>query len=351
MKNKIDITSKKFQRRARIAFSITSACVTAFTILIVVIFENIFTELNVFDKNQGGEWWVVTLIAVALASAIIGAVATYFAGKIIFRPINQLTVGMEKLSKGQYDTRIKVNEAKPINAIYVKFNNLAKELEGVSILRSDFINNFSHEFKTPIVSIKGLLSLLKSKDLSKEKQKEYIDIIEEELERLTLMTTNVLSLTKLEKQEILTETKNYNLSEQIRTVILLFEKAWQDKNLNLVLNFDEYYITANEDLLKQVWVNLIDNAIKYNKVGGLLEVKIKHTEKDIIVQIFNEGSLVSDGDKENIFQKFYRLNTSDRGNGIGLFMVEKITSLHKGKVEYVVVEDKNCFTVTLPMNN
>ena len=350
MKNKIDITSKKFQRRSRIAFSITSACVTAFTILIVVIVENIFTELNVFDKNQSGGWWFVTLIAVAFASAIIGAFATYIAGKIIFRPINQLIVGMEKLSKGQYDTRIKVDETKPINAIYVKFNNLAKELEGVSILRSDFINNFSHEFKTPIVSIKGLLSLLKSKDLPKEKQKEYIGVIEEELQRLSLMTTNVLSLTKLEKQEILTETKNYNLSEQIRTAILLFEKSWQDKNLNLVLDFDEYYVTANEDLLKQVWVNLIDNAIKYNKVGGLLEIKIKQTEKDIIVQVINEGCLIPDADKENIFKKFYRLNDYG-GNGIGLSMVEKILSLHKGKVEYSVIEDKNCFTVTLPIIN
>ena len=311
MKNKIDITSKKFQRRARIAFSITSACVTAFTILIVVIVENIFTELNVFDKNQSGGWWFVTLIAVAFASAIIGAFATYIAGKIIFRPINQLIVGMEKLSKGQYDTRIKVDETKPINAIYVKFNNLAKELEGVSILRSDFINNFSHEFKTPIVSIKGLLSLLKSKDLPKEKQTEYIGVIEEELQRLSLMTTNVLSLTKLEKQ---------------------------------------YYVTANEDLLKQVWVNLIDNAIKYNKVGGLLEIKIKQTEKDIIVQVINEGCLIPDADKENIFKKFYRLNDNG-GNGIGLSMVEKILSLHKGKVEYSVIEDKNCFTVTLPIIN
>ncbi len=347
MKKQIDINSKKFQRRTRIAFSVTSAIITVFCIGLVIFIENIFIRLNAFNQGQVGDVWIVAVIALGIGCSIVGAILAYFVSKIVFKAINELIEGMDKLAKGQYDTRLKIDDGR-INGVFIRFNELAKELEGVSILRADFVNNFLHEFKTPIVSIKGLLSLLKSKDLPKEKQIEYIEVIEEELSRLSLMTTNVLNLTKLEKQEILTEKKKFNLSEQIRTSILLFEKAWQDKKINLVLDFDEYEITANEDLLKQVWVNLIDNAIKYNKVGGLLEIKIEKTDKKITVQVINEGNLISDSEKDKIFQKFYKINNDEKGNGIGLSMVEKIVSLHKGTVTYKILQDKNCFLVDLP---
>ena len=143
------------------------------------------------------------------------------------------------------------------------------------MLHYDFINNFSHEFKTPIASINGLITLLKNKKLPENKKIQYLNIIEEEAERLISMTSNILNLSKVENKSILKDVENYNLSEQIRNCILLLEKKWSRKHLSLSLDFDEYYIDANIDMMKQVLVNLLDNAIKFADDKTELKVAIE----------------------------------------------------------------------------
>lgn len=131
------------------------------------------------------------------------------------------------------------------------------------MLRSDFINNFSHEFKTPIVSIAGFAKLLRRGNLTDEQKEEYLEVIEEESLRLSAMANNVLNLTRVENQTILTEVTRFNLSEQIRGAVLLLAEKWTPKNLYMDMQFGEHMICANEELLKQVWINLLDNAIKF----------------------------------------------------------------------------------------
>ena len=116
---------------------------------------------------------------------------------------------------------------------------MAEELENTKVLRGDFINNFSHEFKTPIVSIAGFAKLLKRGNLTGQQKKEYLDIIEEEALRLSAMATNVMNMTKVENQTILTDISEYNLSEQLRSCILLLERDWERKDLELQLDFGE----------------------------------------------------------------------------------------------------------------
>lgn len=120
------------------------------------------------------------------------------------------------------------------------FNATASELAGTEMLRSDFINNFSHEFKTPIVSIAGFASFLRQGDLTRAEQLEYLDIIESESKRLADMATNVLNMTKVENQAILTDVSTFNLSEQLRTCVLLLERKWEKKNLEMNLDLEEY---------------------------------------------------------------------------------------------------------------
>lgn len=151
---------------------------------------------------------------------------------------------------------------------------MAEELENTQMLRSDFINNFSHEFKTPIVSIAGFAKLLRRGNLTDAQKEEYLAIIEEESLRLAAMATNVMNLTKVENQTILTDLTTFNLSEQIRACVLLLEEKWSRKELDLDLEFPEYTIRANEELLKQVWINLLDNAIKYSPNYGEIGVRI-----------------------------------------------------------------------------
>ena len=150
-------------------------------------------------------------------------------------------------------------------------------------------------------------------------------------------------------KEILTEKVKFNLSEQIRNCVLLLEKKWSKKRINLCLDFDEIYVQANEDMLKQVWINLLDNAIKFSNSGGDLLINISKTSENISVGIQNDGIEIPESEYDKIFNKFYRVEGQIKreGNGIGLSIVKHIVELHGGKVSVKSEHGKTEFTVTL----
>jgi signal transduction histidine kinase len=262
---------------------------------------------------------------------------------------------MNRLASGDFKTRLSYGEPlgnhPTVREITDSFNRMAEELEHTEMLRSDFVNNFSHEFKTPIVSIAGFTKLLKKGNLTEEEKAEYLDIIEEEALRLSAMATNVLNMTKVENQTILTDTNEYNLSEQIRSCVLLLEKRWTDKNIEFSLEFDEEEICANEELLKQVWLNLIDNAIKYSPEYGFITIRIRKDDEDWYrVTVGNSGAEIPEDKQKKIFEKFYQVDEShsSEGNGIGLAIVKRIIELHGGKVSVECAHGITTFLVKIP---
>jgi len=294
------------------------------------------------------------IINIMIGSVLLGSLLSAVASRIPLKPVNTLINAMNRLASGDFKTRLHFGKmlAKHPTAIEIteSFNHMAEELEKTEMLRSDFINNFSHEFKTPIVSIAGFAKLLKRGNLTEEQKAEYIDIIEEESLRLSAMATNVLNLTKIENQSILTNVSEYNLSEQIRSCVLLLENKWSRKNIVPELDFDEYYIRANEEMMKEVWINLIDNAIKYSYENGTVQIKITETDSRILVSVSNMGVEIPEEAKEHIFRKFYQVDEShsSEGNGIGLAIVRKVVELHEGDVTVSSANHKTVFTVSLP---
>lgn len=347
MKKRIDIEYIKSVRKLRNKFIIAVALVIIVALIVAISLDYLLISLNVIKKDKIQDYLFWAFIILGATSVITGTILFVFASKILLKPINILLDGLEKLEKGEYDTRIEIDA---IPKISNSFNSLAKELKNVQILRSDFINNFSHEFKTPIVSIKGLVGLLKNKNISKEKQIEYFNVIDDEINRLSIITTNILNLSKYDNQEILTETNEYNVSEQIRRSVLLFERIWLEKGLTFKMDFDEYTVKCNEDMLKQVWTNLIDNAIKFSYENSEIEISIYKIGSDLCVSISNFGKPIPKADREKIFNKFYQVDEtySKSGNGIGLSIVKKIVELHKGEVVLENDELKTIFTVKLP---
>ena len=226
---------------------------------------------------------------------------------------------------------------------------MAEELGDTEMLRQDFINNFSHEFKTPIVSIAGFAKLLQRADLDDDQRREYIDAIVEESRRLSDMATNVLKLTKVENQAILTGVSRYNLSEQLRSAVLLLEDQWTAKHLELDMEFPEVSITANEDMLREVWINLVQNAVKYSPDYGPVQVRVEDGQSAVRVRVANSGEIAPEH-LGRIFQKFYQADRShfSAGNGVGLAIVKRIVELHGGTVRAESAGGAVIFTVELP---
>ena len=295
------------------------------------------------------------LLLMSIISVIIGAVLSGFASKLYLQPVNRFINQMNRLAAGDFKARI--HFGKPIGShssfqeIEDSFNKMARELESTEMLRSDFINNFSHEFKTPIVSITGFAKLLKRGDLTPEQQKEYLDIIEMESLRLSAMATNVLNMTKVENQMILTDVTHFNLSEQLRNcVVMLLEGKWKSKDIDFSVEFDEYMIQGDQELLQHVWVNLLDNAIKFSPEGGTVAVSIRERADALEVTVSNQGPQIPQDKLGKLFNKFYQADESHsaEGNGIGLALVKRVTTLHKGRVSVTSETGHTAFSVTLP---
>lgn len=294
------------------------------------------------------------IIFMSISSIVIGSVITFFGSRIPLKPVNELINKMNRLAAGDFKTRLKfgdtISSHPAIKELTASFNTMAEELESTELLRSDFINSFSHEFKTPIVSITGLANLLEAGDLTEEQRVQYARAIREESMRLSSMASNVLHLTKVENQTILTDVSRFNLSEQVRASVLLLEEKWTKKNVDLQLDFDEFMIEANEEMLKQVWINLIDNAVKFVDRCGTVELEVTDLGENLCVKVCNTGSTIPYDEQKKIFNKFYQADESHatKGNGIGLAIVKRIVDLHNGDVSVKSKDGITVFTVVLP---
>lgn len=330
-------------------------CVTLVTLVLVGLVFLLLLNLGAFagqGQTSQSPFWI--LLAFAASCFVISAVITFFASKIPLKPVNRFIDHINRLASGDYKARLQVGQLwrkhPTIAELFDSVNRLAEELESTEMLRSDFINNFSHEFKTPIVSITGFAKLLKRGNLDEAQKAEYLSIIEEESVRLSRMATNVLNLTKVENQTILTDITTFNLSEQLRSCILLLDEKWEQKNLEFIVEFGEHDIEANEELLKQIWINLLDNAVKFSPEGGTIELQIWEETDLLSVSITNSGGEISPENQKRIFNKFYQADEShaSEGNGIGLAIVKLVTDLHGGLVSVSCGKGCTTFTVELP---
>ena len=297
------------------------------------------------------------LSAVLLIScAVISIPLAVFFGRYYLRPIKSLIAATKEVKKGNYQVRVDrdahaVDQPNEMDILIRNFNEMVHELEGTELLRNDFINNFSHEFKTPIVSIRGFARELQRGDLNEEKRQEYAKIIAEESDRLAKLSISVLELSKLENQQIVTDRTEFYLDEQIRQCILLLEESWSDRSIEMIPELEEVRFFGNEEMLARVWANLIGNAIKFTPECGSVTVRLRESDSHVTVTVTDTGIGMSEETQSHIFEKFYQGDRSHAraGYGIGLTVVGRVVSLCGGEIAVESREGEgSTFTVTLP---
>ena len=297
----------------------------------------------------------VFLIVGLLVSVIIGTCISAAVASKIVRPVREVKKAMHRVEKGDFSQRLEVTGFNgEIDELIESYNKMAQELGGIEMFRENFINSFSHEFKTPIVSIQGFAKQLKKENLSEEKKQEYIDIIISESKRLTNLSSNILMLSKLENQQIITDKTSFSLDEQIRNCILLLEKQWTAKDISFDIDMQEIQYTTNAEMLSQVWVNIIGNAIKFSPEGSSIRVKLFKEGDVITAEITDRGIGMDQQTISHIFERFYqgdRAHASE-GNGLGLPLVKRIVELCNGNIRVESQYGKGTnFIVTLPQND
>lgn len=303
--------------------------ISGFTTIVMDKLSKYLRDTEEFDPLR-----LLGFLAVLIVILGIFMLLEYSANK---RHLEKIYRSIEMLAHGHYGHKLKVGKYTVFRSLALDINRLSEELKKVHMLRTDFVNSYSHEFKTPIASISGFAQILleNGNEMTEEERKKYLKIIVQESERLSKLSSDTILLSQLESQKILADTAPYSLDEQLRRCVIMLSNQWSEKNINLVGDIDEVTYNGVEDMMQHLWLNLLNNAIKFTPEGGTITVSLKQDGEKIVATIADTGEGMSEEMVQRIFDKYYQGNTNKSGGGLGLGLsiVYRIVVLCKARIK------------------
>lgn len=296
--------------------------------------------------------WLVNFVVYSLLS---GSLVILVAAMFVVRPIKKLTNATRRIAAGDFNVKLNIKQKGELGALARSFEEMTHDLQQLEQMRRDFVSNVSHEVQSPLTSISGYALALKQMNIPESERGRYIDIIIGEAERMSKMSDSLLKLSLLESQSQQLRFTTFSLDEQIRRVIVALQPQWSARRINFDLQLTAATLTADYDLLSQVWTNLLGNSIKFSGDGGVISVHTKQDNKSVTVRVSDTGIGVAPEDQKRIFERFFKADRSHsnkyNGSGMGLAIVKQIVLLHQGDIR---VESElgagTSFIVTLPLN-
>ena len=314
-----------------VAFAVT-CCMLLFLNILVDTMGLTLTEENIATAAK------LTFGNVVLITLLFGTIDYVRRKMMVDRPVKIITETTEKIMQGDFSARVAQMHGagmEGFNQIGMAINAMAKELSGMETLRTDFIANVSHELKTPLAVMANLSTMLQRPDITEKEKNEYARAISEAARRLAQLITNILKLNKLENQQIFPQPQEFDLGEQLCECLLVFEDAWEAKNLEIETDIEEAVrIKSDPELLSLVWNNLISNAVKFTPDGGAIGLSLKTEGGNVVVQVRDTGCGMRSEIGQHIFEKFYQGDTSHatQGNGLGLALVKRVVDILNGEI-------------------
>lgn len=293
---------------------------------------------------------VLKSLALIIPMVLFITVINMVNARMMAKQATDLADGLAKAASGDYHAKLDPTKSAIFAVAYNNFNKLEEELKKSNTLQDEFVNNYSHEFKTPITSIKGFAEFLLEEDVDEKTRKKYLKIIAEESEKLTYLANSSILLTKLNSQGIIPNKKIYSLDEQIRRCVIVLEPEYTKKNINVTCNLEEVEYYGSEEIMAHLWMNLINNAVKYTPNEGNISINLRNYSKTIIFSVRDSGIGMNEEEVGQIFNKFYQVDKSktSKGLGLGLTIASRIVELVEGKIKVESEAGKgSIFTVTL----
>lgn len=305
-------------------------------------------------------------VQIITSSIIIGVfivlaltIFIYVLSKGMLAPIHQMTDAAKAISKGDFSRRVPVGRSKDeINELSASFNAMATSFESLEKMSNSFISNVSHELKTPMTTIGGFIDGILNGTIPPERESHYLNIVSDEIKRLSSVVNSMLALSKLESGQTSLTFAKTDIVDIIFKVIISFESKLEDKEIQVIglEDIDRIYIDCDSELMHQVIYNLFDNAVKYTPVGGYISIFINEYNSRIELYIKNSGDGIGDEDINYIFDRFYKIDKSrsvdKTGFGLGLHIVKSIISYHNGDIYVKSIPGQYTqFCVTLPVKH
>ena len=300
-------------------------------------------------------------ILAVLVTLVIG----YFISRNISRPIRQIEKTAQSIAEGDLSKRADVNAGGEIGRLARSLNRMADELmakmenlEKLDKIRTDFVANVSHELKTPLTSIKGFIETLEDGAIDdKGNARRFLAIIRKHSERLSNIINDLLKLAEIERESKVKGEGSFDMKALLDEVVWGFGHMLSKKSqqLNIDYNGTDFSIKAGKDEIEQVFVNLIDNAIKYTGEKGDIRISLFEKEDSIMATIEDNGIGIPEEDLDRVFERFYRVDKARSrelgGTGLGLSIVKHIVLSHKGHIDMESEVGKGTkITVIFPRN-
>ena len=335
-KRKYKWTLRKYIAIVSILTFISSCIIsTAITIGAIKIF---YKEAITYEKL------VLVCILILVLALIIAWFSLWVGAGHLTKPLIDVSNTVKQVAEGNFKVNIKRRDTTKCEYEYINevdelaknVNKMVAELDGMDYMRKDFMSNVSHEIKTPIAAITGFTEILLDGSIDESERQEYLEVINKESMRISRLCENMLHMSRLDSQVIVTNLQKIRLDEQLRKCIILLSEKWSDKEIDFSIDLDEVNILSDYDMLQQVWINLIDNAIKYSGENCKIDISVKRlNDKSVKVSIRDNGIGIEEEKIHKVFDKFYQCEESHKksGSGLGLSISKRIIELLNGTIE------------------
>ena len=278
---------------------------------------------------------VIIIAAFILVVTLMAISGMYFVSSIV-NPVSDICTTTAKIAKGDFSVKINYEyEHDEIGELCTSINNMAQQLSEIDKMKNDFISTVSHEIRTPLTAIKGWGETLKNVGDNPEILDKGINIIVDETERLTFMVEELLDFSRMQNGKIKIVNEEIDLLNIISNVYDIYRLKAINENINMTLNFDDcsdVKVIGDKVRIRQVIINILDNAIKYTKENGNIAISVARIQKYVKIVISDNGIGISGNDLPHIKEKFYKADTNIRGTGIGLAVADEIIKMHSGEI-------------------
>lgn len=296
--------------------------------------------------------YVISAIVPLMLMFVAISIMTYR----LTKPLKLMSDAARAMAKGDFSRRIPVTSDDEIGQLAVSFNQMTNSLARLEEVRKSFIANVSHELKTPMTTIGGFIDGIIDGTIDQEKQPYYLNIVHDEIKRLSRMVESMLSVSRLESDEAELKKENFDFKEQVLGVVISQEQRIEQKQIEIV-GLDalpDITINADKDLIYRVVYNLVDNAIKFTEDCGKIKFHMRCDSKNLTFRIENTGRGIPQSELPYVFERFYKVDKSRSANkqstGLGLYIVKTIIKNHGGVISVSSIENKfTAFEFNLPI--
>ena len=307
------------------------------------------TSMKQVDSQLG----TIMLAAVMVSAAVILLVISsgmYFV-KSICVPLMQISVTAKKLAKGDFSERIAIRNNDEIGELSRVFNDMADELENSEAIKNDFISSVSHELRTPLTAIKGWSETLQA-GYDEDTYRKGMTVITHETGRLEGMVEELLDFSRIQNGRFTLQMANIDIIAELDDALLIYTDKARKENKTIHYTEPEFLcvVYGDKNRLRQVFINVIDNAIKYSDPGGSVDISVEKGTDTLTITVADTGIGIAATDLPKVKAKFYKADNTRRGSGIGLAVADEIISMHGGTLDIDSVLGKGTtVTITLPL--